>query len=124
MSRRSPSAGLLALAAALLFQGCGSARRDAPFTGPQTPPNAEILLGARVFASSCNGCHPGGTQGIGPALNNKPLPTWLMRFQVRHGLGAMPAFGSDDISDAQLDALLDYLVWLRRLDTTREVRMD
>jgi mono/diheme cytochrome c family protein len=120
-SRRLPVA---ALAAALLLAGCGSARRDAPFTGPQVPPNEQILLGARVFASSCNGCHPGGTQGIGPAINNKPLPTWLMRFQVRHGLGAMPAFSEEDISKEQLDALLRYLVWLRRLDTVRPVRME
>ena len=114
----------LALVAALVLSGCGSARRDEPFTGPQLPPDEQILLGARVFASSCNGCHPGGTQGIGPAINNKPLPTWLMRFQVRHGLGAMPAFREEDISGEQLDALLRYLVWLRRLDTVRPVRMD
>jgi mono/diheme cytochrome c family protein len=109
--------------AALFMAGCGSARRDAPFTGPHVPPDEQILLGARVFASSCNGCHPGGTQGIGPAINNKPLPTWLMRFQVRKGLGAMPAFTEEDISGEQLDALLRYLVWLRRLDTVRPVRM-
>ena len=120
----TPHRSLLAAVAALTIVACGTPRRDAPFTGPQLPPNEQIQLGARVFASSCNGCHPGGADGIGPAMNNKPLPTWLMRFQVRHGLGAMPAFGPDDIDDAQLDALLTYLVWLRRLDLERPVGME
>jgi mono/diheme cytochrome c family protein len=115
---------LLAFAVALTAAGCGTPRRDAPFTGPQLPPNEQILLGAQVFASSCNGCHPSGAGGIGPSINNKPLPTWLMRFQVRHGLGAMPAFDSEEISDAQLDALLTYLVGLRRRDLERPVTME
>jgi mono/diheme cytochrome c family protein len=115
---------LVAATAALATAGCGTPRRDAPFTGPELPPNEQIQLGAQVFASSCNGCHPSGAGGIGPSINNKPLPTWLMRFQVRHGLGAMPAFGGEEISDAQLDALLTYLVWLRRLDLDRQVEME
>ena len=118
------AAAAVAALVALLASGCGSARRDAPFTGPHVPPDEQILLGARVFASSCNGCHPGGTQGLGPAINNKPLPTWLMRFQVRKGLGAMPAFTEEDINAQELDALLRYLVWLRRLETERPVRME
>ena len=37
-----------------------------------------------------------------------------MRFQVRAGLGAMPSFSEEQISDAELEDLLDYIVALRR----------
>ena len=114
---------MLAATTTLVTAACGTPRRDAPFTGPHLPPTEEIRLGAQVFATSCNGCHPGGADGIGPAINNKPLPTWLMRFQVRNGLGVMPAFGREEIDEAQMEALLTYLVWLRRLDLERPVAM-
>lgn len=103
---------LLALAVA----GCGSARRGLPFVGEQTPPTAKIALGERVFAANCTMCHPGGTSGIGPALNNKPLPGWAIKLQVRNGLGAMPAFSDEEISSDELDAIVHYVVWLRRLE--------
>lgn len=105
-----------ALGCALLLASCGSARRGAPLVGEQEPPTAEIALGQRVFDGNCSQCHPGGTQGLGPAINNKPLPGWLIRLQVRNGIGAMPAFSEEEISGAQLDALVEYLVWLRRLE--------
>lgn len=104
------------LALAVVVGSCGSARRGAPLTGEHVPPTPEIASGQRVFDASCAQCHPGGTQGLGPALNNKPLPGWLIRFQVRNGLGAMPAFSEEEIPDAQLEALTEYLVWLRRLE--------
>jgi hypothetical protein len=50
----------------------------------------------------------------GPALNNKPFPRFLQRFQVRNGLGAMPAFSPAEISASQLDDLLAYLSTLRQ----------
>ncbi|HJP61658.1 MAG TPA: cytochrome c, partial [Gemmatimonadaceae bacterium] len=61
-------------------------------------------------------CHPGGAAGLGPPLNNKPAPAFVIRFQVRHGLGAMPAFDSTQISDADLHAVAEYLKALRRSD--------
>ncbi len=48
--------------------------------------------GEQVFLSNCNGCHPGGGAGIGPARNNRPIPESLVRSQVRNGRGIMPAF--------------------------------
>lgn len=109
-------AGALIALALLLAAACGTPRRGAPFTGEHVPPRPEIALGQRVFAASCNGCHPGGTQGLAPALNDKPLPEWAIRFQVRNGLGAMPSFSTEELPEAELDALVEYLVWLRRLD--------
>jgi mono/diheme cytochrome c family protein len=37
----------------------------------------------------------------------------LIRFQVRHGLGAMPAFSEKEIGDRELDDLVAYLKALR-----------
>jgi mono/diheme cytochrome c family protein len=105
---------LCILFAALLI-GCGSPRRDEPSTAPLQASSESILAGQRVFAAYCYECHPGGAAGLAPAINNKPLPGWLMKTQVRKGLGAMPAFGEDKIDDAQLDSLIAYLQSLRKL---------
>lgn len=115
---RAPSSvAAAALAAALLLStGCGSARRGEPLVGDKALPNAGIALGQRVFDLNCSQCHPGGEGGLGPALNNKPLPGWLIKFQVRNGLGVMPSFSSQQISGEELDALTRYMVWLRRQD--------
>lgn len=50
-----------------------------------------------------------GGPGLGPGLNDKPLPAFAIKTQVRQGAGAMPAFSMDDINDEQLDALVTYL---------------
>lgn len=113
MSARRP-ARALAVLLLLAAVGCGTARRGEPLIGEKEPPNEQIALGERVFATQCSQCHPGGERGVGFALNDKPLPTWLMRFQVRNGVGAMPSFSSEEISGDELDALMEYLVWLRR----------
>jgi mono/diheme cytochrome c family protein len=51
---------------------------------------------------------------LGPAINDKPLPGFLVRLQVRSGLGAMPAFSEQDISPEELHDLVLYLKALRR----------
>ena len=103
----------VALAASLLA-ACGSARRAEPLVGEKQPPNAQIAAGEQVFDRNCSQCHPGGEGGLGPSLNDKPAPQWAIRFQVRHGLGAMPRFSEREISDQQLTAMTKYMVWLRR----------
>lgn len=97
-----------------LIAGCGSARRSPPVAEPLPLTTAELRRGHEVFLTHCHACHPGGEGGLGPALNNKPLPRFLMRLQVRRGLGAMPAFPEEIISDQELNHLLDYLLALRR----------
>ena len=89
-----------------------SARRSEPLVGPLAL-NAHEQQGQKVFMKNCYACHPGGDAGLGPSLNDKPLPDFMIRLQVRHGFGAMPAFTPTDISDADLDALLDYLSALK-----------
>jgi mono/diheme cytochrome c family protein len=50
---------------------------------------------------------------MGPSINDKPLPKFLMRFQIRHGLGVMPAFSDKQISDSELNDIVNYLTALR-----------
>lgn len=76
-----------------------------------------VAIGERVYMAKCQQCHPGGEGGLGPAINNKPLPGWFIKFQVRSGLGAMPAFSSAEIPGPELDAMVDYLKTLRRHGT-------
>jgi mono/diheme cytochrome c family protein len=102
------------LGVGLVVIGCGDARREPPKT--QTPfvaQTEQIALGQQVFAVHCYQCHPGGSGGLGPAINDKPLPEGLIKLQVRKGLGAMPAFDEGKISDSELDALVAYLKALR-----------
>jgi mono/diheme cytochrome c family protein len=100
--------GLLAVAAASLGAGCGAERRGEPITGAQAL-TAEEIKGRRVYMRECNGCHPQGAGGLGPALNNKPVPGLAIKVQVREGLGAMPSFSDRDISPEELDALVAYM---------------
>ena len=90
-----------------------SARRSEPIAGPMLLASPDIANGQQVFMTHCHQCHPRGEAGLGPALSNKPLPAFVIRTQVRHGYGAMPAFYRDEISEADLDSLIAYLKALR-----------
>jgi mono/diheme cytochrome c family protein len=103
---------LHALIVAAVLLGCGSARRGEPLVGPLDA-RAEVKVGEHVFMEHCHSCHPGGEAGLGPALNDKPLPGWAIRAQVRMGVGAMPAFSDQEIHAQNLDALISYLDALR-----------
>ena len=59
--------------------------------------------------TSCHQCHPGGKAGLGPAINNKPLPGFMIKLQSRAGVGAMPGFSSSELSDEELNAIVAYL---------------
>ena len=103
-------------AAALAPVGCGPKRRDEPFTERLSPDDPRVASGQRVFSQHCYQCHPGGAAGLGPGLNDKPLPVALIKTQVRQGLGTMPAFSKGEIDDAQLEDLMRYLKALRTLE--------
>jgi mono/diheme cytochrome c family protein len=99
---------LIAAAAA-----CTSPRRSEPIVGPLAL-DEHLTRGRQAFDQHCYKCHTGGEGGMGPIINDKPLPKFLMRLQTRVGMGAMPSFSKEDISDEELEALLDYVVALRR----------
>ena len=108
--RRVAVLGLLALSA------CGSGRRSEPLVGPVRLDTAEESRGERAFFRFCHQCHPGGDSGLGPALNNKPLPGAAIRLQVRTGIGNMPSINDDELSDADLDAIVAYMGALRQAE--------
>ncbi len=95
------------------LSGCATARRSEPLAPPFSSNDPLVQRGERVFFQHCHYCHPHGEGGLGPALNNKPLPGFLVKFQARHGLGAMPRFGEDKIPARDLDAVAEYLKALR-----------
>jgi mono/diheme cytochrome c family protein len=84
-------------------------RASEPIKGPMVLDSDVLLLGQQVYDKYCNKCHPGGEAGLGPAINDRPTPGFLYRFQIRNGLGAMPAFNKEVISNEELDALISYI---------------
>ena len=105
---------LLVAGVAAVVAGCGTARRGEPLAGPLPQASPGMARGEAIFERKCGPCHPGGEAGVGPALNDKPLPRFMMKFQVRKGFGAMPSFPEATIGEEDLDLLIDYLVALRR----------
>jgi mono/diheme cytochrome c family protein len=98
-----------------LVAACGGAQQRGEPSGPTvTPRTTAQARGEIVFARMCYKCHPGGEQGLGPSLNEKPLPEAFIRTQVRTGGGAMPRFSKNDLTENDLGAVVDYLVALRR----------
>jgi mono/diheme cytochrome c family protein len=99
-----------------LVTACHSVRRGEPITGKIDTTNSNAERGRLVFMRNCHQCHPNGEGGLGPALNDKPAPKFLMKTQVRAGLGAMPSFDKERISPEDIDALMDYVMVLRHAD--------
>lgn len=102
------------LLALLLAAACGTAKRGEPTFAPVPDTEPALAKGEVVFNTYCTLCHPGGEAGLGPSFNDKPLPGFLMRFQIRNGLGVMPAFKEEVISDEELDNLITYIKTLRK----------
>jgi mono/diheme cytochrome c family protein len=99
--------------ASVLLAACGGGKATAPTasTPARTPSEAR---GEVVFMHTCNGCHPQGEAGLGGALNSKPLPKDMIKAKVRGAIpGDMPKFGERDLGDADLQAVVDYVVALR-----------
>jgi hypothetical protein len=71
--------------------------------------------GMKLFMRHCNKCHPGGEEGRGPKLNNKTLPPILIKMQVRMGGGKMPKFTKDQISKENLEKIVDFLMFMRKV---------
>jgi mono/diheme cytochrome c family protein len=90
--------------------GACSVRKAEPLTGREfVPASQRVANGQRVFMAYCNKCHPGGEGGLGPSLLANPAPQLLKRFQMRHGLGVMPAFKKEEISKKDLHDISKFL---------------
>ena len=104
---------LVGLLSAFLIAACTTARKTEPLAPPLDVSDPKVARGQQVFFQHCHQCHPHGQGGLGPAIVNKPLPEFLMKFQVRHGLGTMPSFGADKIPSQDLEALMEYIKAVR-----------
>ena len=96
----------------VLFIAC-SAPRTRPAAEVVTFEDAALAEGRVLFDKHCNTCHPGGMAAVGPAIINKPLPKFAVRYQIRHGLGTMPAF-RDILNDQEVRHIADYIGYLKK----------
>jgi mono/diheme cytochrome c family protein len=106
----------VAILFALVLMACGgSARRSETSVGkppPITKPGEK--RGEVGFMKFCNQCHPMGEGGLGPTINDKPLPGAAIKLKVRTGLGGdMPTFSSEEIPEQALDEIVEYIEALR-----------
>lgn len=76
---------------------------------PSSKPEMCFERGKLVFCQKCNKCHPQGQAGLGLSINDKPLPDALIRQQVRNPVEIVPAFDENEISDVDLQAIIDFL---------------
>ena len=108
------TAGVLAMLA--LAAGCASAPAGTR-AASQAPPGASP---PRDYASACAPCHDRGGFGVrvladrmGAAQSllhtGTRLPPEAIRVVVRRGLGAMPAMSRAEVSDGELQAIIDTL---------------
>lgn len=97
----------------MLFTGCAM-RRGEPISRPLEIDSPKLAAGEKAYMDHCNKCHPGGETALGFAINNKPLPGFLIKAQVRAGAGAMPAFPKELVSGEDLENMLMYIVLLRK----------
>jgi mono/diheme cytochrome c family protein len=88
----------------------------------EAEPREEALDGATLYQEfTCAGCHgPSGEGGVGPALNQVELPADEIVEVTRNGQGTMTGYRPDVLSDAQLDAVVEYVRALGR----GEVQLD
>lgn len=100
---------IIACAIACLAIGCTPRRSEPVRQKLFHPSSSQVANGERVFMAKCQKCHPGGEAGLGIALNPVPAPRFLKRFQIRHGLGVMPAFKKDEISRQELYDITTYM---------------
>jgi mono/diheme cytochrome c family protein len=113
----------LALVATLAASGaalvaCGAAHRGGPEGPPLHVDSARDARGKQLFQRFCFQCHPNGGAGLGPALNNKPLPEVAVRTQIHKGVGAMPSF-DHILRDDEVAAIAAYVHALRDMPSTR-----
>lgn len=88
-----------------------SSPTPAPATAGGTP---NVQAGQALYQKSCQGCHPGGDKGVGPALKGAAFQQEYatddaLAAMIRKGKGAMPAFSSSQIDDASLASLIAYI---------------
>jgi mono/diheme cytochrome c family protein len=97
------------LSAFITPAGLAACANQTPTPVIATTPTATGSSGGMVFARYCNVCHPGGGKGAGPSLLNLSMTASQMKDLVRHGKARMPGYGSNVITDDDLNALIEFV---------------
>lgn len=102
------------IAVAVLLPAC-SFRESEPLKQRSfVPKNSKVARGEELYMAHCHKCHPAGEGGLGPSINIVPAPKFIKRFQMRHGVGVMPAFSKKELSRKDLHDISDYMsAWKR-----------
>jgi cytochrome c551 len=110
----------LVLTAAVGLAACGGETTDettptstpaatSPAASPASTPTQDAGDPAAQFVALCAGCHKAdGSGGFGPDLRGEDNVGRVAE-QIATGGGGMPSF-SGDLTDAQIQALADYVV--------------
>ncbi|MDP2936215.1 MAG: cytochrome c [Dehalococcoidia bacterium] len=77
----------------------------------EKPGEGAVQLGGVVYNRFCNGCHPSGKAGVGPAITG--MSDEIVKAAVRKGKGSMPPFGEAQMAEAQMAELLVYIKSLK-----------
>jgi mono/diheme cytochrome c family protein len=108
MTRIAKHVSLAALLGAL--GACGGGAPPGPLVVPahlEGPVRStDVESGEVAFRRVCASCHAGGGA---PALADLGLAPGVVRTQVRQGYGKMPAVGTKQLSDDDLEAVLAYM---------------
>jgi mono/diheme cytochrome c family protein len=102
---------ILALLAVVGIVACGDDSAPQPSGTP--PSTASLVRGQEIFAQYCTKCHPGGGAGAGPSLIGRNESASKITRTVRNGDGLMPSFQTSEISDEDLNQLVQYVQNLR-----------
>lgn len=97
----------------IIAGGCSSSKKEAYTVKPLDISSQEVAEGKVLFHKFCNSCHPDGTAGLGAPIVTTSIPGFAIQYQIRHGLGEMPAFSEEEISDEEVDKIVEYIQALR-----------
>jgi cytochrome c5 len=103
----------------LAVTACGNAAtpKPAPTSNPDSAPSSSLAPeahGPQLFADKgCAACHGQNAEGsdIAPALPGHTAEQ--VRRQVRNPIGTMPRFGPEQLSDKELEELIEFITELK-----------
>lgn len=101
------------LASAGRAEPANDAARGAQQPPQPTPQGNLVAQGRQVFNRTCNRCHPGGQEDVGPRLIGLNWQEARMVRQIRNGGGTMRPINTTRLPDSELPALMAYLRTIR-----------
>lgn len=108
----------------IYLSSCSARRIEKEMAASKTE-NPKITEGRLVFKNKCQKCHPNGENGVGPEINNIPLPGFAIKARVRSRAfllwtGRMPQFNKQEITPKELTSLVAYVKMLRKKNSKKQ----